>query len=153
MKIPDRTDYLIFGGIFLLANKLQFVGDKMVEGLSTKQWFLLRTIMDLPCDPPPTISQIARDMDSTRQNITKMLEKMEREGIVTIEENESDHRSRRIRITESGLRQARQAAENAQGWKTPARQKWRYSSGTVLKALCKSCIISFTVWKCKGVLF
>lgn len=116
MKIPDRTDYLLFGGVFILANKLQFVGDKMVDGLSTKQWLLIRVMMDLPSDPPPTIMQIVRDMDSTRQNVTKMLEKMERDGLVTIEDNDSDRRSRRVRITESGLHQARQTAENAQGF-------------------------------------
>lgn len=88
----------------------------MVDGLSTKQWFLIRTIMDMPADPPPTIIQIARDMDSTRQNISKMLEKMERDGFVAIEEDEYDRRSRRVRITESGLQHARQVAEDAQGF-------------------------------------
>ena len=114
MKIPDRNDYLLFGGVFALANKLQFVGDKMVEGLSTKQWFLIRTIMDMPNDPPPTITQIAREMDTTRQNATKMLEVMARDGLVNIIGNDSDRRSRSVRLTETGLRYAIQVAENGQ---------------------------------------
>ncbi len=114
MKIPDRNDYLMFGGVFALANKMQIVGDKMVEGLSTKQWFLIRTIMDMPSDPPPTITQIAREMDTTRQNATKMLETMERDRFVTIEGNDHDRRSRIVRLTETGLRHAFEVAENGQ---------------------------------------
>ncbi len=116
LKIPDRADYLMFGSVFVLANKLQFVGDRTVEGLSTKQWFLVRTMMDMPEDPPPTITQIATEMDTTRQNIAKMLEAMQRDGMAVIEENTLDRRSRHVRITEQGKRQARQIAENAQGF-------------------------------------
>lgn len=116
MKPPDDPRYLLFGGTFVLANKLQVVGDKLVGGLSTKQWFLLRNLVDLPKDPPPTINQIAQEMDSTRQNIAKMLELLEREGFVVIEKNTADLRSRSVRITESGLNQAKQTAENAQGF-------------------------------------
>ncbi len=114
MKIPDRNDYLVFGGVFALANKMQSVGDKMVEGLSTKQWFLIRTIMDMPDYPPPTITQISREMDTTRQNITKMLETMERDGYITIEGSDRDRRRRSVRLTETGLRHAAQVAENGQ---------------------------------------
>ncbi len=103
MKPPKDPKQVLFGGTFVLANKLQNVGDKLVSGLSVKQWFLLRNIIDLPDKPAPTITQIAYAMDSTRQNITKMLEAMEREGLVRIEKNASDRRSRSVSITESGL--------------------------------------------------
>jgi DNA-binding MarR family transcriptional regulator len=116
LTIPNRADYLLFGGTFVLANKLQVVGDKMVDGLSTKQWLLTRTILDLPDEPPPTITQIAREMDSTRQNVAKMLETMERDGLVTLEQSQFDRRSRRVRVTELGREQARQVAENAEGF-------------------------------------
>ncbi len=114
MKPPGRNDYLLFGGTFVLANKMQYVADKMVSGLSTKQWFLLRTIKDMPTDPLPTITQIAADMDTTRQNAAKMLEKLEREGLITVEESETDRRSRRVRITEAGYSHTGQVAANAQ---------------------------------------
>lgn len=118
MKPPGRNDYLLFGGTFVLANKLQYVADKMVSGLSTKQWFLLRTIKDLPTYPLPTITQIAADMDTTRQNVTKMLEKLEREGLVAVEESETDRRSRHVRITEAGYSHTGLVAENAQEFLT-----------------------------------
>ena len=114
MKPPKNTKHLLFGGTFMLANKLQFVGEKMVDGLSLKQWFLLLNILDLPSEPPPTINQIARAMDSTRQNIAKMLEIMEREGLVTLEQNKSDRRSRNVRVTAFGLTRMKQTTDNAQ---------------------------------------
>lgn len=116
MKPPENTQYLLFGGTFVLANKLQCVGDRLVAGLSTKQWFLLRNIVDLPGDPPPTITQIAHAMDSTRQNVAKMLEAMAREGLVTLAPSETDRRSRSVCITASGLTYVKEAARNAQGF-------------------------------------
>ena len=85
-----------------------------MKGLSTKQWFLMRNIIDLPQNPPPTITQVARVMDSTRQNIAKMLSTLEREGLVTIESSNLDQRSRSVRITESGLLSIQQTTENGQ---------------------------------------
>lgn len=114
MKPSNNPRHILFGGTFVLANKLQVVGDKLVQGASTKQWFLLRNLMDLPKEPLPTITQIAQSMDSTRQNIAKMLELMEREGLVIIEKSHTDHRSRSVRITEAGLNYTKQTAENAQ---------------------------------------
>ncbi len=116
MKIPDRTDHLLFGGTFVLANKLQFVADKSVAGLSTKQWLLLRTIKDMPGEPPPTITQIAAEMDSTRQNVAKMLDKLERDGLIAVEESSLDRRSRCVRITEAGLQHTGRVAANAEGF-------------------------------------
>ncbi len=114
MEPSKNSKYLLFGGTFVLANKLQFVGDKIVDGLSTKQWFLLRNMLEMPSEPVPTITQIANAMDSTRQNITKMLEVMEREGLVTLEKSKTDQRSRSVRITEKGLTYANQMRQNAQ---------------------------------------
>ncbi len=114
MKIPERTDHLLFGGTFVLANKLQFVADKSVTGLSTKQWLLLRTIKDMPGEPPPTITQIAAEMDSTRQNVAKMLDKLERDGLIAVEDSSFDRRSRCVRVTEAGHRHTGRVAENAE---------------------------------------
>lgn len=116
MKPPENKQYLLFGGTFVLANKLQFVADKLVDGLTTKQWFLLRNIMEMPKEPPSTINEIAQVMDSSRQNTAKMLEVLERDGFVAIESDETDHRRRSVRITELGRKSAIQTAEDAQGF-------------------------------------
>lgn len=116
VKPPGNTKYLLFGGTFVLANKLQFVGDKEVDGLPIKQWFLLRNILDLPPEPAPTITQIADAMDSSRQNVAKMLEVAQRQGLVAIEGSPSDRRSRSVRVTALGLTRVEQTAIHAQAF-------------------------------------
>ncbi|MGL6197868.1 MAG: MarR family winged helix-turn-helix transcriptional regulator [Lachnospiraceae bacterium] len=142
MRPPENNKYLLFGGTFVLANKLQFVGDKLVNGISTKQWFLLRNLLELGQDAAPTITQIAHEMDSTRQNITKMLEKMERDGFVAIDVNDSDHRSRSVRITELGKMHVAQSAENAQSFLDRLfdgiTSEERDSAGSVMKKMVQN---------------
>lgn len=113
MKIPENKQYILFGGTFLLANKLQLIADKKVTGLSTKQWFLLRNLSDLPADPPPTITTLSRETDTSRQNVRKMLEVLERQGYVSLSHNAEDHRSQLVHLTESGSRLLRQVAIEA----------------------------------------
>lgn len=118
MKIPDNNQYILFGGSFVLANKLQLVADKMVEGLSTKQWFLLRTLYDMPKEPTPTITSLARETDTSRQNVAKMLEVLQRQGCVVLGANPQDQRSRSVEMTEQGLHMLGQMADQARGFFT-----------------------------------
>ncbi len=116
MRIPDRIDHLLFDGTLILANKLQFVADKSLAGLSTKQWLLLRTIRDMQTGPPPMIAQIAAAIDSTHQNAAKMLYKLKRDGLIVVEEGNSDRRSRCVQVTEAGIRHIEQVAADAEGF-------------------------------------
>lgn len=103
MKIPKNKQYILFGGNFILANKMQWVADRKVKGLSSKQWFLLRTLSDMPKDPLPTITSLAKETDTSRQNVTKILESLSRNGCVVLDDNPKDHRSRTVEMTEQGL--------------------------------------------------
>lgn len=102
MRIPENNQYILFGGNFVLANKMQLVADRKVEGLSTKQWFLLRTLQDMPNEPKPTITSLAKETDTSRQNVAKMLEALSRKECVNLDENPHDLRSRTVEITEHG---------------------------------------------------
>ena len=102
MKIPNNSQYILFGGAFILANKLRLVAEQKVEGLSVKQWFLLRTLQDMPTEPAPTITSLAKETDTTRQNAAKMLAILHRGGYVVIADSPSDGRSSAIEITEQG---------------------------------------------------
>ena len=104
MKIPENSQYVLFGGTFVLANKMQYVADRKVGGLSTKQWFLLRTLQDMPSEPAPTITSLARETDTTRQNTAKMLEILRRQGYVILKNNPHDHRSSIVELTGQGKR-------------------------------------------------
>lgn len=113
MKIPENKQYILFGGTFVLANKLQVVADKKVKGLSTKQWFLLRNLSDVPTDPQPTITMLAKETDTSRQNVRKMLEVLQRRGYVALHESEDDRRSQTVHLTQSGGNVLRQVAQEA----------------------------------------
>lgn len=113
MKIPENKQYVLFGGAFLLANKLQMVADKTVPGLSTKQWFLLRNLRDLSNNPPPTITMLAKETDTSRQNVRKMLEVLQRQGYVALRDSAKDHRSQVVEMTEAGAQILRQVAQEA----------------------------------------
>lgn len=102
MRIPDNRQYVLFGGTFVLANKLQQVADKEIGGLTTKQWFLLRNLLDMPADSPPTITQLAKETDTTRQNISKMLEALQKQGLVHLAESPRDRRGQQVEITPLG---------------------------------------------------
>ena len=113
MKVPKNKQYILFGGNFVLANKMQWVADRCVGGLTSKQWFLLRTLSDMPQAPPTTITSLAQETDTTRQNVTKLLEVLARQGCVKLEENPQDHRSRRVLMTEKGHKLLRSMAEQS----------------------------------------
>ncbi|HHT16784.1 MAG TPA: MarR family transcriptional regulator [Papillibacter sp.] len=110
MKIPEDKRHVLFGGTFILANKLQLVADKWVRALSIKQWFLLRHLSEMPQDPPPTITMLARETDTSRQNVSKMLEVLERQGYVRLERSPEDRRSQSVVLTEAGAQVLRAVA-------------------------------------------
>ena len=113
MKTPENKQYVMFGGAFVLANKLQLMADKRAHKLTTKQWFLLRNLSDLPDDPPPTITMLAKETDTSRQNVSKMLEVLQRLGYVVLQDNAEDHRSQSVVLTKSGAQVLHQVAQDA----------------------------------------
>ena len=102
MKIPENNQYVLFGGAFILANKLQLVADKKARGLSTKQWFLLRNLKDLSMESLPTITMLAKETDTSRKNVSKMLLALQKQGYVILRDNELDRRSQTVEMTMEG---------------------------------------------------
>lgn len=102
MIIPENDQYVLFGGAFILANKLQLVADKKARGLSTKQWFLMRNLQDLSTEPPPTITMLAKETDTSRQNVSKMLLALQKHGYVILRGSEADRRSQTVEMTLKG---------------------------------------------------
>lgn len=92
---------VIFGSIFLLANRLQTVGDRYLGegGITTKQWFLTVMVSQFK-DKPPTLSEVAELMGSSRQNVKQIALKLEEKGFLKIEKDARDSRAFRIRLTE-----------------------------------------------------
>lgn len=96
MEVPTR-EYL-FGSIFLLANRLQTLGDGYLEEVTLKQWLLLIMIHVMDRDQP-SVTEVADFMGSTRQNVRKMLEVLEGKSFVTLSANSLDRRTLSVALT------------------------------------------------------
>jgi DNA-binding MarR family transcriptional regulator len=90
----------IFGAIFTLSNKLQFLGDKIDAKLTVKQWLFLAGVLKCDSDAP-TLSEIAARIGSSRQNVKKMALILEKQGFVLMEKDDRDARALRIRLTDA----------------------------------------------------
>lgn len=99
MKECKRKEQYIFGSILLLANKIQILGDRLIEDISLKQWFLL-IIIKLIGKENPSVSDIAENMGSTRQNVKQMLNTLEKKGYVMTQKSKEDGRALSITLTE-----------------------------------------------------
>lgn len=91
----------IFGSLFLLANRLQVIGDKYLEkeGITTKQWLLIVMIAQF-ADSIPTLSEVAQIMGSSRQNVKQLALRLQEKGFVSIKKDERDSRVLRLKLTE-----------------------------------------------------
>ena len=97
MKEIDQKTY-IFGAIFILANRLQKLGDKLDENVTVKQWSLMAIISK--CEhTAPTLSEVAEMIGSSRQNVKKMALILENQGFVTLNKDTIDARIIRLSLT------------------------------------------------------
>lgn len=99
MDILEKQKY-IFGSMFLLANKLQVIGDQYMsrDGMTTKQWFLTAMISQFG-ENPPKLSEVAELMGSSRQNVKQLALKLEEKEFLIIEQDEQDARALRLNLT------------------------------------------------------
>lgn len=91
MTQREKQQY-IFGSIFLLANKLQLLGDKVTQELTLKQWFLLN-IMQQMDNKTPNYSDIAKAVGTSRQNVSKMISVLHKKGMVELHPSKTDKRA------------------------------------------------------------
>ena len=99
MEAPSPK-HLIHGAIFLLANRLQMVGDQVMGDITSKQWFALLAVAQWP--GMPRVTDIAAEIGTSRQNAAKLLEQLAQKGYAAFLKNEEDHRSRRVCLTAKG---------------------------------------------------
>ena len=100
MDITDRQKQ-IFGGIFLIANKLQVIGDQYLikDDITMKQWLLTVVISQFQ-SKPPTLSEVSEIIGSSRQNVKQLALKLEEKEFLSMEKDEEDARALRLKLTE-----------------------------------------------------
>ena len=94
----------LFFRLYQCANMLHKTGSRAVEaeGLTTQQWAVLGALSRDKADGGMSIGDLARYLMVSRQNLSGLIGRMERDGHVAIAPDGQDRRSRVVTMTNSG---------------------------------------------------
>ena len=100
MELANR----IFFKLYQCANMMHKTGTRAVqdEGLTTQQWAVLGALSRDGVANGMGIGELARYLMVSRQNLSGLITRMERDGHVQVSTDERDRRSRLVVMTESG---------------------------------------------------
>lgn len=87
----------IFATIFTLSNKLQMLGDRFDENITTKQWLFIVGVSVF--EKPPMVGELANFVGYSRQNAKRIAAVLQRRGYVNLSDDEHDARALRIELT------------------------------------------------------
>jgi DNA-binding MarR family transcriptional regulator len=100
MQPSDKeSKYVIFALIFLLANKLQVIGDSFFKEVTTKQWLVLVSLQIMGGNAP-TLNDLSKFVGSSHQNVKQLVLKLEQKGYLELSKDENDARRLRIKTTQ-----------------------------------------------------
>lgn len=94
----------LFFRLYQCANMLHKTGSRAVEaeGLTTQQWAVLGALSREKAAGGMSIGDLARYLMVTRQNLSGLIGRMERDGHLAITPDGQDRRSRVVTMTASG---------------------------------------------------
>ena len=94
----------LFFRLYQCANMLHKTGTKAVEkeGLTTQQWAVLGALSRSDAQGGMSMGDLARYLLVSRQNLTGLISRMERDGHVTSAPDGRDRRSRLVSMTDTG---------------------------------------------------
>ena len=94
----------LFFRLYQCANMLHKTGSRAVEeeGLTTQQWAVLGALSREKTQGGMSIGELARYLMVSRQNLSGVISRMERDGHVAVAPSGQDRRSRVVTITDSG---------------------------------------------------
>jgi len=96
----------VFFRLYQCANMLHKTGTKAVEreGLTTQQWAVLGALSRPAASAGMSVGDLARYLKVSRQNLSGLLSRMERDGRIQTAADERDRRSRLVSMTPAGQR-------------------------------------------------
>lgn len=89
--------YMIYGTLFALANRIQTLGDGEFGDVTMKQHFLLICINVF--EESPSLKEVAEFMGCTYQNVKRMAMALEKNQYVEIKKDEKDKRRLNLHLT------------------------------------------------------
>lgn len=102
MELANR----LFFRLYQCANMLHKTGSRAVEeeGLTTQQWAVLGALSREQARAGMSIGDLARYLMVSRQNLSGVISRMERDGVLLVGPDERDRRSRVVRMSADGER-------------------------------------------------
>src|SRR5436190_16042515 len=99
--------------LFRLNSLLLTAGDRLVAGLglTSARWQILGAIVN--AERPQPVAWLARDLGANRQNVQRIVNDLQREGLVAFEINPHHRRAQLVVLTDKG-RQTYAAADRLQ---------------------------------------
>jgi DNA-binding MarR family transcriptional regulator len=90
--------------LFMLNSLLLTAGDRLVAGLglTSARWQILGAIVAAERAQP--VAWLARDMGSNRQNVQRIINDLQKEGLVAFETNPHHRRAQLVVLTDKGKR-------------------------------------------------
>jgi DNA-binding MarR family transcriptional regulator len=100
MELANR----LFFRLYQCANMLHKTGSRAVEaeGLTTQQWAVLGALSRPVAEAGMSVGDLARYLMVSRQNLSGLISRMERDGHVRVAPHGQDRRSRVISMTDNG---------------------------------------------------
>jgi len=88
--------------LFGLSSRMLAAGDRLVAdlGLTSARWQILGTIV--AAERPQPVAWLARDMGANRQNVQRIVNDLEKDGLVRFEPNPHHRRAQLVVLTEKG---------------------------------------------------
>lgn len=107
------TDLIL--DLFRLNNRVLTAGDRLVAqlGLTSARWQILGAIVQ--ADRPEPVAWLARDLGASRQNVQRIVNDLEKEGLVEFQPNPHHRRAQLVVLTANG----RQTLDAAMGLQAP----------------------------------
>jgi len=110
----------------------EFDAHVRAAGLSSVEWRVLATLHD---GEPLTVSQLAHEILSKQPTVTKLVQRMNEQGWVTLEADPADQRRTLVAATAAGRRLAKPLVSKARAHETALLRTLAASEKTALKRL------------------
>lgn len=91
----------IFATLFSVTNKIQTQGDNYLKTLTSRQLMIMISIIHLPREET-TLKNIAKKMETSKQNVNRLMSGLESNGYLEIKTSKRDKREINVIITELG---------------------------------------------------
>lgn len=94
------TDFIL--NLFRANGLLLTAGDRLVAslGLTSARWQILGAIVD--AERPEPVAWLARNLGANRQNVQRIVNDLERDGLVAFETNPHHRRAQLVVLTDKG---------------------------------------------------